>query len=284
VNNKIHSCVKILIFCGFYAKPAQGLGKSYGRSLINSVYLFIVIILNLLLSVSFMKLPIVLVPFFVLLMASPLMAQTDQAKADSLQARSDVQTWAEVRKAYFRATKDDSLFVSLNSDAPYEVSIYNRGELDSFMEPMFFNSRIGEVVGPLFIDNYAMIFKIAAYDSTYRIRASHIYVKPNGDSRKDTLQAMKKASQYLEKIKKGEDFTQLATKYGQDETAKQGGEIGWLWEGTMVPEFEAAMANAKKGDVFVVKSPIGAHVVKVTEDKVIEPRGRVRVIPVVKKL
>jgi hypothetical protein len=266
VNNKIHSCVKILIFCGFYAKPAQGLGKSYGRSLINSVYLFIAIILNLLLSVSFMKLPIVLVPFFVLLMASPLMAQTDQAKADSLQARSDVQTWAEVRKAYFRATKDDSLFVSLNSDAPYEVSIYNRGELDSFMEPMFFNSRIGEVVGPLFIDNYAMIFKIAAYDSTYRIRASHIYVKPNGDSRKDTLQAMKKANQYLEKIR------------------KQGGEIGWLWEGTMVPEFEAAMANAKKGDVFVVKSPIGAHVVKVTEDKVIEPRGRVRVIPVVKKL
>lgn len=237
-----------------------------------------------------MKLSIVLVQFFMLLIAAPLMAQVDQAQAqtqsqaDSLQARSDVQTWAEVRKAYFRATKDDSLFVSLNSDAPYEVSTYTRGELDSFMEPMFFNSRIGEVVGPLFIDNYAMLFKIAAYDSTYRIKASHIYVKPDGSNKKDTLQAMKKANQYLEKIKKGEDFTQMATKYGQDETAKQGGDIGWLWEGTMVPEFEAAMATAKKGDVFVVRSPIGAHVVKVTEDKVIEPRGRVRVIPVVKKI
>jgi peptidyl-prolyl cis-trans isomerase D len=226
-----------------------------------------------------MKLPIVLVNFFVLLIASPLMAQVD-----SLQARSDVQTWAEVRKAYFRTTKDDSLFVSLNSDAPYEVSVYNRGELDSFMEPMFFNAKVGDVIGPLFMEEYAMIFKVAAFDSTYRIRASHIYVKPSGSNKKDTLQAVKKANQYLEKIKKGEDFAALAAKYGNDETAKEGGELGWLWEGTMVPEFEKAMATAKKGDVFVVKSSIGAHVVKITEDKVIEPRGRVRVIPLVKKI
>jgi parvulin-like peptidyl-prolyl isomerase len=139
------------------------------------------------------------------------------------------------------------------------------------------------VLGPLFIDNYAMIFKVAGYDSTYRIRASHIYIKPNGNNRKDTLQAMKKANQYFEKIKKGEDFAQLATKYGNDESAKQGGDLGWLWEGTMVKEFEEALTNAKKGDTFVIKSSAGAHVVKITDDKVIE-RGRVRVIPVVKKI
>jgi parvulin-like peptidyl-prolyl isomerase len=225
-----------------------------------------------------MKLPFVFVQFFMLLIASPLLAQVD-----SLQARKDVQTWAEVRKSYFRTTKDDSLFVTLNSDAPYEVSVYNRGELDSFMEPMFFNSRPGDVIGPLFLEEYAVIFKIAAFDSTYRIKASHIYVKPGGSSRKDTLQAVKKASQYLERVKKGEDFNQLATKYGNDDTAKEGGELGWLWEGTMVPEFEKAMATAKKGDVFVVKSAIGAHVVKIMEDKVIE-RGRVKVIPIVKKI
>ncbi|QHT67451.1 hypothetical protein GXP67_12840 [Rhodocytophaga rosea] len=51
----------------------------------------------------------------------------------------------------------------------------------------------------------------------------------------------------------------------------------------MVKEFEEALTNAKKGDMFVIKSSVGAHVVKVTEDKVVE-RGRVRVIPVVKKI
>lgn len=225
-----------------------------------------------------MKLKSLSIVVFLIGLVSPLFAQTD-----SLQARSEVQTWADVRKAYFRTTKNDSLFVSLNSEAPYEVSTYYRGELNGPMEAMFFNANIGDVLGPLFIDNYAMIFKVAGFDSTYRVRASHIYIKPDGNKQKDTLQAVKKANQYLERIKKGEDFAQLATKYGNDATAKQNGDLGWLWEGTMVKEFEEAMAKAVKGDVFVVKSPTGAHVVKVTEDKVIE-RGRVRLIPVVKKM
>jgi peptidyl-prolyl cis-trans isomerase D len=215
---------------------------------------------------------------FLLSLVTPLLAQVD-----SLQARSDVQTWAEVRKAYFRTTKNDSLFVSLNSEAPYEVSTYYRGDLAGPMEAMFFNANIGDVLGPLFVDEYAMIFKVAGFDSTYRVRASHIYIKPDGNKQKDSLQAVKKANQYLEKIKKGEDFVQLATKYGNDDSAKQGGDLGWLWEGTMVKEFEEALINAKKGDMFVIKSSAGAHVVKVTEDKVIE-RGRVKVIPVVKKM
>ncbi|QHT67450.1 hypothetical protein GXP67_12835 [Rhodocytophaga rosea] len=154
---------------------------------------------------------------FLLSLVTPLLAQVD-----SLQARSDVQTWAQVRKAYFRTTKNDSLFVSLNSEAPYEISTYYRGDLAGPMEAMFFNANIGDVLGPLFVDNYAMIFKVAGFDSTYRVRASHIYIKPDGSKQKDSLQAVKKANQYLEKIKKGEDFTQLATKYGNDESAKQG--------------------------------------------------------------
>jgi parvulin-like peptidyl-prolyl isomerase len=151
------------------------------------------------------------------------------------------------------------------------------------MENMFFNSRVGEVLGPLFIEEYAMIFKVAGYDSTYRTRASHIYIKPEGKSRKDTLRAVKKANEYLESIKKGEDFSQLAAKYSQDETAQTGGDLGWLWEGAMLKEFDEALVKANKGDVFVLKTSIGAHVVKVTEDKV-KDRGRVILIPVVKKL
>ncbi len=163
---------------------------------------------------------------FSLSLVTPLLAQVDSLQVDSLQARSDVQTWAEVRKAYFRTTKNDSLFVSLNSEAPYEISTYYRGDLSGPMEAMFFNANIGDVIGPLFVDEYAMIFKVAGYDSTFSVRASHIYVKPDGNNRKDTLQAVKKANQYLERIKKGEDFAGLATKYGNDESAKQGGDLG----------------------------------------------------------
>lgn len=205
------------------------------------------------------------------------------SQVDSAMAKTDIQTWADVRKSYFKTTKDDSLFVTLNSDGPFEYTTYSRAELTGVMEGMFFNANVGDVLGPLFIDNYAMIFKVARYDSTFRTRASHIYIKPDGNSRRDTLRAVKKANEYLEKIKKGEDFSQLATKYSQDETAQTGGDLGYLWEGGMLKEFEDAIANANKGDVFVVKTPIGAHVVKVTEDKIID-RGKVVLIPVVKKM
>lgn len=218
--------------------------------------------------------------FFMLLgLSTPLFSQTDSTQ----QARADIDAWANVRKAYFKVTKDDSLFVTLNSDAPFERSVYNKGELEGFMEGMFFNANTGDIIGPLYIDEYAMLFKVASFDSTYRVRASHIYVKPEGKNRKDTLRAEKKANQYLEKIKGGASFEEMAKKYGGDETAAQGGDLGWLWEGNMTKEFETAILNANKGDVFVVKTPAGSHVVKVTEDKV-KDKGRVIVIPLVKKL
>lgn len=205
------------------------------------------------------------------------------SQTDSLQARADLQTWADVRKAYFKTTKDDSLFVVNNSDAPFEYSTYVRPELDGVMESMFFNAQPGDVIGPLFLEDYAAIFKVASYDTTYRIRASHIYVKPEGNKRKDTLRAEKTALQYLADIEKGADFTEMAKKHGKDETAPYGGDLGWLWEGGMTKEFEVAAMKAKKGDVFTVRTPAGYHVVKITEDKV-RDRGKVVLIPLVKKL
>ncbi len=226
-----------------------------------------------------MKFKNLIIAAFFLGMGLPVVGQVQ----DSLQARVDIQTGADVRKAYFRTNKNDSLFVSLNSDAPYEISSYYKGELNPPMEMMFFNANVGDVIGPMFVDDYAMIFKVVGFDTLYKSRLSHIYIKPDGNSKKDTLQALKKANQYLAKIQKGEDFAQLAAKYGNDETAKTGGDMGWLWQGTMVKEFEEAVAKAKKGDVFVVQTPVGAHVVKVTEDK-LRDIGRIRLIPVVKKI
>ena len=102
----------------------------------------------------------IIIAFF-LGMCLPVLGQVQ----DSLQARVDIQTWADVRKAYFRTTKNDSLFVSLNSDAPYEISSYYKGELNAPMEMMFFNANIGDVLGPMFIDDYAMIFKVVGFDT-----------------------------------------------------------------------------------------------------------------------
>jgi peptidyl-prolyl cis-trans isomerase D len=211
-------------------------------------------------------------------------AQSDTTQSASVsESAEDIQAWADVRKAYFKVTKDDSLFVTLNSDAPFELSTYRRGELDGFMENMFFAANKGDVIGPMMLDGYAMIFKVAGFDSTYRVHTSHIFVKPKKDKPKDFDKAEKKAQQLLTELQNGANFEELAKLHGEDETSANGGVIGWLFEGSMTPEFEKAALEAKAGDVFVVRTSAGAHVVKVNIAKV-KDRGSITVVPLVKKL
>jgi parvulin-like peptidyl-prolyl isomerase len=48
----------------------------------------------------------------------------------------------------------------------------------------------------------------------------------------------------------------------------KGGDLGWLYPGDTVPEFETAMNGLKPGDLSdVVKSPFGLHLIQVIERK-----------------
>ena len=208
-----------------------------------------------------------------------------QTETDSTQeAQTQARIWAEVRKPYFKATANDSLFVVNNSEFPFRYDAYTRAEIAGFMEQLFFNGNVGDVVGPLYLEGYAILYKITAFDSTYRLKASHIFLKPDGTTKKDTANTLKKANRILKEIKKGTDFAEAAKKYGQDETAKTGGDIGWFGEGMMVREFETAIMNGKKGDLLVTQTPFGAHVISITEDKEKEARGKIIVIPLMKKI
>jgi|GEM_PF-2458251 len=229
----------------------------------------------------------VMLPFLLLLGALPTFAQPDtvvvQPRLDLQASQEEGRAWAEIRKPYFRSTRNDSLFVVNNGDEAFRYDYYSQAEDLGVFGPMFFRANVGEVVGPLFLEGYAILYKIAGYDSLYRIRASQVYIKPDGKSRRDSLQAVKKANQYLAQVQQGGNFEALLKKHVEERKDEGSGDLGWLWYGSMIAPFEQALANAKKGDVVVVKSPLGAHLVKVTEDKVLD-RGRVKVIPLMKKM
>jgi EpsD family peptidyl-prolyl cis-trans isomerase len=92
-----------------------------------------------------------------------------------------------------------------------------------------------------------------------QIRASHILVKTEGDAKK-----------ILERVKKGEDFAAIAKKSSIDPgSAQNGGDLGYFSSGQMVPEFEAAAAKLKEGEVSSepVKTKFGYHIIKVTDKK-----------------
>jgi peptidyl-prolyl cis-trans isomerase SurA len=67
-------------------------------------------------------------------------------------------------------------------------------------------------------------------------------------------------------VKGGQDFGQLARLQSVDATATRGGDLGWLYPGDTVPEFERAMALLKPGEVSQpVQSPFGWHLIQVLE-------------------
>jgi peptidyl-prolyl cis-trans isomerase SurA len=62
------------------------------------------------------------------------------------------------------------------------------------------------------------------------------------------------------------DFAELAKKYSEDGSAPNGGNLGWMGPGDLVPEFEQAMNRLQIGEVSnPVKSEFGWHLIQVIE-------------------
>lgn len=95
-------------------------------------------------------------------------------------------------------------------------------------------------------------------------KASHILIKTSpamSDER-----ARERVSQLAERIAMGESFEELARRNSEDATAPQGGDLGWVTPGTMVPAFERAMDALQPGQVSEpVQTQFGWHLIRVEE-------------------
>lgn len=104
----------------------------------------------------------------------------------------------------------------------------------------------------------------AQMQSLKQTRARHILIKVNellSDS-----EARQRALVLKERLDNGADFAELARLHSTDLSAAKGGDLGWLYQGDTVPEFERAMDALKIGAVSEpVRSPFGWHLIQVQE-------------------
>ncbi|RMG53591.1 MAG: peptidylprolyl isomerase [Gammaproteobacteria bacterium] len=73
-----------------------------------------------------------------------------------------------------------------------------------------------------------------------------------------------KAEQVLKELKPdGSNFAELAKKYSEGPSGKNGGDLGWFSASSMVPEFGDAVKHMKKGEISKqpVKSEFGWHII-----------------------
>jgi peptidyl-prolyl cis-trans isomerase SurA len=101
-------------------------------------------------------------------------------------------------------------------------------------------------------------------------RARHILLR-NADGLTDE-EAQRRLNDYKQRIdSRAATFEDLARRFSRDGSAAQGGDLGWLYPGDTVPEFERAMDALQPGQVSApVQSPFGWHLIEVTERRTSE--------------
>lgn len=125
----------------------------------------------------------------------------------------------------------------------------------------------------------ASLVKAGPATVVQQTRARHILIKVNQIVA--PAEARRKLVELRERLANGAaKFEDLARLYSNDGSASKGGDLGWIYPGDTVPEFERAMNSLQPGEVSQpVESPFGYHLIEVLERKTEEvSRERQRLI------
>lgn len=117
-----------------------------------------------------------------------------------------------------------------------------------------------EVAPKVKVDEQKIQKKLLGYNLKVRVR--HILVT------KEDL-----AEEILNKIKKGENFEELALEYSLCPSKKKGGDLGFFTSGQMAKEFEEVAFSLKEGELSgVIKTKFGYHIIKSIKKEKISPQ------------
>lgn len=161
----------------------------------------------------------------------------------------------------FVSTDNMKSFLAKNSDSPLSNYWYKSGEIRTINEEIdaqiFGGKDLTQVVksGDDFFAARTMATKMLP-DSVY---VKHILLQG--------VNAATKADSLVNVLKKGENFSNLASMYSLDTGSAADGElgsIGWMTQTYMIPGMESVI-EAKVGTPFVLKTTYGTHVVLVTK-------------------
>lgn len=174
----------------------------------------------------------------------------------------------------FRNTEDDSSFVSIYSDAPFDDKYYKKGELAPEIDTVAFSNEAGHVEGPYLEGSQYVMYKInGSIEKPDSVKAKHILIsyagsRANNESVTRTGQEAQLLSDSLFKLIEADptQFDTVSTQYNDDAVAKtKGGDLGWFEEGAMVPAFGKYCFRNEKGSIGLVLTEFGFHIIMIED-------------------
>lgn len=162
------------------------------------------------------------------------------------------------------------------TDIPVDANFVYKNNLPTVIADDAFSAAIGNVVGPYKFQNHLRLSKIVASSKMPdSVKASHILISFAGSRAADATvtrteaQAEQLADSILKVVtKRSSKFADLAKTISVDKSnASKGGDLGWFTYNAMVPEFRDYSFENSKGDIGVVKTTFGFHVIKIEDQK-----------------
>lgn len=217
---------------------------------------------------------------------------------DIEETRKEMNSIAEEFKTK-KADEDSSYVVSQAGSRYYDMSFHTKGTLSPEIDTTMFKSEVGTVVGPYMENGSFVIAKlVASKTAADSAKVRHILIAYEGsgasaDVKRTKEQAKKEADSLLTVLKKERNrFVEFVDKYSDDNGKKmppnkkeeedypgKGGDYGWMNANSgFVEPFKNAGLDGKKGDISVVESQFGYHIIEVLDAKGAQKKVQVATI------
>ena len=111
--------------------------------------------------------------------------------------------------------------------------------------------------------NQIPVDSLPYFNAEVEIAEIVMYPEVNEEER---IKALNKINDIKSQLQAGADFAELAQKYSDDGSGREGGNLGWTSRGSFVPEFEAAAFQLQEGQLSeVVETEYGFHIIQLLD-------------------
>ena len=205
-------------------------------------------------------------------------------------AQDDATTLNELNKLYlkgtdasngtenFQNTKNDSMFVELNSDVPFIPQYVSPTQLPAELKDKIATAAIGQIFGPYKEQNLYVVSKLLDKKPSDSTETRHILIsykdteigKQDKSVTRTKEQAKKLADSIYAAVKANPATFADDLKFSDDKgSAAQGGNVGWTTpaQPKFVPEFQKFVNDSPKGATGVVETQFGYHIINILDKK-----------------
>lgn len=209
------------------------------------------------------------------------------SQEDMDDAKKEIQGIADEFKTK-KATEDSAFVIAESEVRNFDMTFHTKGTLSPEIDTTMFKAEVGTVVGPYLENGSFKVAKLCAVKtSADSAKVRHILISYKGAGASPTVtrtkeEAKKMADSLCGLLKKKADFKAFVAKFSDDNGKNtppdpkdpkkfvmgKDGEYGWVnAKSGFVEPFKNAGLDGKKGDLVVVESQFGYHIMEVLDTK-----------------